>query len=65
VSKASAAALRSIAKDASRMRLGERGGKDRPADLEILIRGGAGVPSGEEVHEVDHALPDLDEDEDD
>jgi hypothetical protein len=64
VSKASAAALRSIAKDASRMRLGERGGKDRPADLEILIRGGAGVPSSEDAHEMDHALPE-DDDEDD
>ena len=63
MSKASAAALRSIARDASRMRLGERGGKDRPADIEVLIRGGAGVPSSEEAHEMGHMMPEDDEDE--
>jgi hypothetical protein len=59
VSKASAAALRSIARDASRMRLGERSTKERPADLTIIF--GASGPGDGEAPEM---APDVDEDDD-
>ncbi len=68
MSNASSRALRSIAADASRMRLGSRSTKERPADLTIIF-GPSGTSAGAEdsmyAHDGDKELPgSMDDDED-